>query len=209
MATLSGSLYQDVLHTSDAVALLFGHSGADGPLQDYAVNNFLDNAAHGVTGTDAADTLLGNGYYNHLLGGGGDDTLVGTTGYEVLEGGAGDDRLVAGWQDNMLSGGAGDDALVSGDGNDILIGGSGKDTFVFTGGGGKDLMVDVRAGEDIIQIARNINGMAIHNAEDLAAHVSDVDGNAVVHLGCGDTVTLIGVSADAVKDDPSQFFHVK
>ena len=62
---------------------------------------------------------------------------------------------------------------------------------------------------DMLQIAKNINGLHIASAEDVAARVhSDHDGNAVVDLGHGDTVTLVGIKAEDVHHDPHGFFKV-
>ena len=43
--------------------------------------------------------------------------------------------------------------------HDTLFGGAGHDTFVFTGGGGQDVVMDFKQGDDVLQIARNINGL--------------------------------------------------
>lgn len=76
-----------------------------------------------LTGTDAADTLIG---------GVGDDALDGGAGDDHLEGGLGNDFLFGGHGDDMLIGDAGDDYLNGADGMDTLIGGDGADTL--TGG---------------------------------------------------------------------------
>jgi hypothetical protein len=39
--------------------------------------------------------------------------------------------------------------------------------------------------------------------------VSEQDGNAVVDFGNGDTLTLVGVSAEDIQADPSKFFVVQ
>jgi len=209
MATLTGSLYQDVLKTTDAVALLFGGNGPDGRLQDYAVNNFLGAGGTTETGTHAGDTLLGDANIDHLLGLGGNDILIATTGNEILEGGKGNDQLIGGDGDNVLSGGAGNDTITAGRGSDIMIGGSGHDTFVFNGHGGNDTIVDFTPGEDLIQVRYHVNGSNIGNAADLAFRThNDTYGNAVVDLGNHETVTLIGVAASEVQSDPSLFFKV-
>lgn len=68
------------------------------------------DGVEGLTGTDLADTLAGDGADNLLTGGAGADALWG---------GAGDDSL---------SGGEGDDTLTGGPGADLLDGGFGIDT---------------------------------------------------------------------------------
>ena len=91
----------------------------------------------------------------------------------------------------------------------MLTGGAGHDTFVFSGGGGHDLIMDFKAGEDMLQVARNINGLSIAKPEDLLSHVStDAHGNAVIDLGHGDTVTLNNVSATDIQHNPNAYFHI-
>lgn len=209
MATLTGSLYQDVLKTTDAVALLFGTNGTDGPLQDYVVNNFLGTNAAVTTVAGNGQTLLGDASAPHLVALGHNDLLIATTGNEIIEGGAGNDKLVGGWGDNILSGGAGNDTILAGRGQDIMVGGSGHDTFVFGGHGGNDIIVDFKPGEDIIQVPYHVNGSNIANAADVAFRTyNDGYGNTVVDLGNHETVTLLGVAASVVQHNPSAYFQV-
>ena len=98
--------------------------------------------------------------------------------------------------------------LFGGAGNDVLQGGAGHDTFVFAGGGGNDVVLDFEAGSDMLQIASDINGTGVHSAEDVAARATTVGGNTVIDLGHGDTVTLVGVTADDVQADPHSYFSV-
>jgi len=60
----------------------------------------------------------------------------------------------------------------------------------------------------MLQIASDINGTGVHTAEDVAARATTVGGNTVVDLGNGDTLTLVGVSADDVQADPNSYFTV-
>src|SRR5690606_12339522 len=109
----------------------------------------------------------------------------GGSGNDQIIGGAGSDYIDAGDGDDVVYGGAGDDIIVGGAGDDVLSGGSGNDVFVFGGGGGQDVVLDFEAGSDLLQIARNVNGLDIGSASDLADRVSTVDGNAVIDLGNG------------------------
>ena len=88
-----------------------------------------------------------------------------------------------------------------------MSGGAGHDEFLFNGGGGNDVILDFEDG-DLVRIAKNINGSGITSADQVAKHVSDDGGHAVVDFGHGDTVTLVGVSADDVHADPSKYFLV-
>jgi Ca2+-binding RTX toxin-like protein len=90
----------------------------------------------------------------------------------------------------------------------MLVGGAGNDTFAFSGGGGHDVVMDFSDG-DILQIAKNINGLHVTSAADLAARVTDHDGNAVIDLGHGDTITLVGIKAEDIHHNPEGYFSVK
>ena len=76
------------------------------------------------------------------------------------------------------------------------------------GGGGQDVVLDFKAGEDVLQISRNINGLKVTDAADLAARVTDQHGDAVIDLGHGDSITLKGVSAADIHNHPNDFFVI-
>ena len=199
MATIPGGSYEvdygsnrsDVIHLGDGNWIAFGNGGND--------------------------TIFGNDGTDILFGGKGNDTLVGNDGYNLLFGEKGNDTLIGGQHGNFLDGGAGNDTVIGGNGDDILAGGAGKDTlfgghgndtFVFASGGGRDVVMDFEDG-DILQIQRNINGLHITNAADLLCRIhNDRDGNAVIDLGRGDSVTLVDVSADDVKADPNSYIKI-
>lgn len=83
------------------------------------------------------------------------------------------------------------------------------DTFVFSGGGGQNVVMDVQNSTDLVHIAANVNGLNIQSASDVAAHVTaDSQGHAVIDLGHGDSITLHGVSADEVHQNPNAYIHV-
>src|SRR6185436_7088454 len=63
----------------------------------------------------------------------GNDNLSGTTAADFLVGGAGNDTIDGGAGNDRLRGDAGDDSLRGGAGNDILVGGAGFDTAFFAG----------------------------------------------------------------------------
>jgi len=170
-----------------------------------------------IYGGDHSDTIDGGNGDDQLDGGTGNDVITGGDGGDALVGGSGNDSLDGGSGDDVLSGGTGHDVLMGGDGNDTLdggahadtmTGGGGNDTFVFTGGGGQDVIVDFSAGDDIMEIAKNINGTTITTADDVAARATQVGSDTVVDLGNGDTITLHNVNADDVQADPSSYFSV-
>jgi Ca2+-binding RTX toxin-like protein len=91
-----------------------------------------------IRGTEAGDTLTGNGGVNYLWGFGGFDVLSGLGDDDVIHAGATGDNLDGGdGRDNLLgetgpdtvSGGAGDDELNGGADDDTLAGGVGADNI--------------------------------------------------------------------------------
>ncbi|MBG9386530.1 FG-GAP-like repeat-containing protein [Caenimonas aquaedulcis] len=112
--------------------------------------------------------------------------LTGTTGAETLTGGAGPDSL---------AGLGGNDTLVGLGGNDRLNGGGGADTFVFGSASGNDTVVDFAVAQgDRIQVAADINGLSLASGADVLALATDTSTGAVVQLGAGYTIKLVGVS---------------
>lgn len=101
---------------------LFTNSGLVTLAVEYTYRPAIDGNAENnrLDGTKRADVLLGLG---------GRDTLRGDTGADRLYGDAGADNL---------AGGAG---------NDRLLGGPGSDVFVFTRGGGRDVVADFGDGD--------------------------------------------------------------
>lgn len=95
----------------------------------YADTLLGDDKSNRLDGGNGDDQLSGNGGNDTLIGGDGNDTLDGRQGADVLYGGEGDDVLIGGW-------GSYDDALYGGDGNDLLFGGAGLDHL--DGGDGID-----------------------------------------------------------------------
>ena len=152
-----------------------------------------------ITGAEAANDRL------EVRAGDGDDVIeasgvaAGSIGL-VLDGGDGDDVIIGGHGDDVLIGGEGDDVLVGGPGNDILDGGPGDNTVIqsLLGGGGSPATTTVqgfKAGEgrgDRIDLRR------IDGADDfdwVLAHATEVDGSAVLDLGNGEEMVLLGVSS--------------
>ena len=76
------------------------------------------------------------------------------------------------------------------------------------GGGGQDVVMDFNKGEDILLVSRNINGLHVTSAADLASRVVDAGGHAVIDLGNGDTITLMNVSAHDIQQNPQVFFAI-
>jgi Ca2+-binding RTX toxin-like protein len=65
-----------------------------------------------VNGSQAADTIIGNGGVNLLNGFNGNDSIDGAGGHDLLDGGAGNDQLHGGSAMDQLTGGAGADTFI-------------------------------------------------------------------------------------------------
>ena len=90
-----------------------------------------------VFGSNFNDQMSGTAAAERLVGIGGDDTLIGREGDDTLDGGVGNDSLIGGDGQDQLVGDVGNDTLQGGNSNDILLGGLGAD--VIEGGAGFDV----------------------------------------------------------------------
>lgn len=124
-----------------------------------------------------------------------DDLLIGDVADNLMSGGAGADAL---------DGGAGTDLLNGGAGDDLLTGGEGTDVFVFDAASGNDTVTDFTAGTDILMISSSY-GFADAQAV-LAAASETVDGDVVLALADGESVTLQGVALADLTDTSFALF---
>jgi Ca2+-binding RTX toxin-like protein len=125
---------------------------------------------------------------------------------DKLWGAGGDDKLFGGQDKDQLFGGGGDDQLTGGAGDDKLTGDSGHDTFIFGKGSGKDVVTDFDVHKDVLQIAKNLNG--IKTPEDVLDHAKQHGKNVVIDLGDGNKITLKGVDLDDLKKHPGDHFDI-
>ena len=83
----------------------------------------------------------------------------------------------------------------------LLDGGPGADTFVFEPGNGNDYIMDFASGTDRIEL----RGFTDENGAALTALLSDntgtTDGNFVIDLPDGGTITVLGVDSLAAGTD--------
>lgn len=136
------------------------------------------------------------------IGGAADETLTGGSGNDWIQGGCGDDVISGGDSDDFLDGEWGDDELTGGDG---------ADTFTFWSDNwddirdnvadlwGNDTITDFDPTADQIHFA----GRIIRGLRDLT--ITEENGNTILTADWGDSVTLIGVSADQLSDDNFKF----
>lgn len=173
-----------------------------------------------LVGDTADNTLTGSAGNDSLTGGAGMDTLFGGDGFDVisyeasssgvsvsLAGGAntggdaegdvifGVEGLLGSALDDMLMGDTLDNLLVGGLGNDTITGGLGADDFAFGANNGDDRITDFQVGIDRVSLDQGLNGSGIETAVDALANVTnDGQGNAVLDLGAGNSVVLVGVT---------------
>ena len=177
------------IHTGSGHDIIFTYDG----------HNFVD----GGTGSDI---ITVGGHDNVVHGGTGDNVIYGGSGGDVLLGSSGNDAIHAGSGNEFLSGGDGNNVLYAGHGDDTMIGGAGDNMFVFGSGGGKNVVVDFHDGDSLL-IAKNINGLHVTTPQDIVAHVTDDNGNAVITLG-HETITLLNIKAEDIQNNPTGYFHV-
>jgi Ca2+-binding RTX toxin-like protein len=164
-------------------------SGADGDdiLRGGQDNDFV----HGNAGADLLFGDLGN---DSVFGGQGDDFVQGGLGNDYVLGDLGRDSVLGGQGGDTVFGGAGDDYLSGDLGDDVLMGGVGADLFNFSGGGGRDVVMDFsQADGDRIRISPA-------DAADFAALSAKLvteGGDTVIDLG-GQTIVLAGVAKSAL-----------
>lgn len=192
--TLNGDAGNDYVYGQTGNDTLDGGDGADivsgGDGNDIVHGGNGDDGIYGDAGNDA---MFGDGGGDFIAGGDGADTQHGGDGQDWQYGEYGNDVIYGDAGNDFLFGNFGDDSLIGGTGNDTLIGGDGADTFVFAANDGEDFVTDFSVAQgDHISIASGTNG--ITTTAQALAHVHDVGGNAVVDLGGGNYVMLMGVT---------------
>ncbi|MEO0359228.1 MAG: calcium-binding protein, partial [Pseudomonadota bacterium] len=156
------------------------------------------------------DTLEGGTGADRLMGNADDDMLFGGAGSDTLRGGDGDDTVFAGTEDDMVFGNSGADTLFGGDGADQLVGGAGEDRleggagedhlwggtfiqdnsadiFVYSQGGGKDMVHDFETSLDRIDLSSY--GISFEELQ-----------NRFVDLGWATEIDLSDLAADGGVD---------
>lgn len=192
---LVGSVFNDTLEGDggnnivmagdgdDLIRIFGGSDSVDGGLGEdtvsfentsFVVIDLADNSANGGAAAGSEFTNVEN-----VIGSAGSDDLLGNELANALSGGGNNDNI---------EGRDGDDTLDGGSGNDTLVGGAGFDTFVVSTGMGNDTITDYNVNEDSL----DLSGLS---ASERAAITSSDDGNGnrVLTLGDGSTVTIIGV----------------
>jgi len=149
-----------------------------------------------------------------LYAGDGDSTFIGTNAVNTVYGQGGDDIIFGFGGDDILDGGEGDDTISGGTGADTIDGGDGIDTgdYTFTNG---DLTVNLDSGQAFATSA-GFGGETITNVENLILgggddnitgdaennHIDGGNGDDII-FGLGGDDILIGGGGDDVLDGGS------
>jgi Ca2+-binding RTX toxin-like protein len=192
------AVFLDVLDAEEAETLIGTESA------DRLIGEDGEDAIDGLAGDDnlagglGEDLLLG-GNGNDVLRGdlnnpgnpdaaiGDDDVLYGGNGDDRLGGKGGNDRIYGDDGKDKLFGDDGDDLLRGGKGEDLLTGGKGADIFALAAGEGEDLILDFKAGEDLIGLVGTLTFEQIS--------IGQNGNNAVIELGKQMLAKLQGVDS--------------
>lgn len=197
---LSGNAGQDSIDGAEGNDLISGGAGED-TLWGGEGNDSIDGGADfdKINGNVGNDTAYGGEGGDWVVGGKDNDVLHGENGADVVNGNLGDDTCnggadadwVRGGQgDDVLDGGAGNDWLSGDRGNDAVTGGAGADTFYFFAGSAVDRVTDFSsaAGDRVLLDPGQAYTLS-YTAE-----------GAVVSLGAGDQIILMGITQASIGD---------
>ncbi|WP_339951267.1 calcium-binding protein [uncultured Albimonas sp.] len=197
------SLY--AVHLGDDV--IYGGAGNDTIYTD-AVSVLADSAGNNrAYGGEGDDRIRGGEGIDRLYGGEGDDVIYAdgqsgtaagaTPTWNLLDGGEGADSLYGGAGEDVIYGGGGDDVLGGEGGDDRLVGGKGADEFEYFMGGGADLIVDFKPGEDLLVLISDIGApLPAADFAGIMGLTTDLGRDLLIDLGGGSSVTLARTDAD-------------
>ncbi|WP_341913140.1 calcium-binding protein [Ferrovibrio terrae] len=171
-----------------------------------------------LTGSNNADTLIGDAVANVLNGGYGYDVLQGGAGNDTLNGGADSDNLNGGDGIDILNGDDGDDWLAGGAGADQLSGGAGIDTVYYSGAGAAvTVSLDTGTGTtgdaagDTLTGIENLVGSDyddIFTGSNGANSISGGVGNDTLHGYAGDDTLQGGTGIDVMNGGAGNDIYV-
>ncbi|MEP4036361.1 M10 family metallopeptidase C-terminal domain-containing protein [Pseudophaeobacter sp.] len=185
---MAGRLGNDVYEVDNIGDRIIEHAGQGEDLVNSSISfSLADSAQHveNLTLTGTAD-INGTGNWHD----------------NIITGNDGDNVLAGGWGDDTMIGGAGNDTINGNGDNDQMSGGADADTFVFSGNFGVDRIVDFDVNEvgEVISLA-GVSGITDY-ADLVANHLTEVDGEARISDGNGNSIALTGVTiADLTADD--------
>ena len=137
-----------------------------------------------------------------VLGSNFDDTITGSAAADVLVGGAGDDTVDGGMGDDIIYGNDGADTLVASAGRDFLVGGDGADTFVVNSGStGLNTVLDFSFADtvDLSGLGPDFDTFA-----EVVAAARNVGNSVIIDFGDA-RLQLIGVQVDNLTESLFDF----
>ena len=203
---------------NDTVTYNFANAGVHANLLDASTNTGwasgdVYTSIENLTGSNYADTLIGNAASNVLNGGAGNDQLFGNgladslfggSGNDTLSGDTGNDRLFGESGNDVLNGGDHDDALFGGIGNDTLNGDAGNDRLY--GGAGFDMLYG-GSGDDQLSGDSQADSLFGGSGNDTLSGDTGNDrlfgesGNDVLNGGDHDDALFGGIGNDTLNGD--------
>ncbi len=206
--TVFGDSGMDFVKGADGDDLVRGGAGDD--------RGYGGNGADTLAGGTGDDTMIGNADDDLIYGNEGNDTLKGGDQADILFGGADADMLFGGTGSDALNGDAGNDKLIGGAGEDTITGGAGADhlwggmfiqdnsadIFVYSSGGGDDMVHDFET--DLDRIDLSSYGMTF---EELQERFTDLGWATEIDLsdlsidGDVDRIILRSVTLDELVED--------
>jgi len=138
-----------------------------------------------IKGTELTDNLTGTSAAEEILGLRGNDTIFGLGGGDRLRGGKGNDTL---------DGGDGNDRLRGDYGDDLLTGGSGQDRFTFDLQGGTDTVTDYTDGADRL----DFTNFGLSGFDAIQSHIQQVGADTVITMDGGEVIILQNVLASVL-----------
>jgi Ca2+-binding RTX toxin-like protein len=148
------------------------------------------SGANGIDSLSAAETGQGtvivDGTGTVQLADGTDNVVTIADGATVeVAGGSGNDTITANTTGSTLDGGSG---------NDTLIAGAGSDSIVFQSGYASDTVSQFDTAADIVELT----GLSVTSFAELLALITDDATGAILDLGAGDQLQLLGVSKSSL-----------
>jgi VCBS repeat-containing protein len=210
---VTGTPFDDIIETGDGNDSVNGGAGND-TITDSFGNDSLDGGAGNddVAALTGTNTITDSGTIttetNYLKGGVGRDTITGGVGIDFIDGDAASSMIGAA---DILDGGAG---------NDYLRGGLGTDTFVFRAGMDADIVAnfDVEESSGFVLGASPLTQdfiVGLDQVQLIGFTFADLTitngGNGAVITAAGavgDSLTLVGVTADALTADSFIFLDI-
>jgi Ca2+-binding RTX toxin-like protein len=186
---VDGGRGADLVQGESGEDTLWGGDGNDsiegGADFDQLNGNVGDDTARGGEGND---WVVGGRDQDLLYGENGFDVVYGNLGNDTCYGGEDADWVRGGQGDDVIDGGAGNDWMAGDRGNDTVTGGAGADKFYFFAGAAIDRVTDFSsaAGDRVL--------LDVGQAYTLSY---SADG-AVVSLGGGDQMILVGITAQTI-----------